>query len=546
MNLNFDVHKTALLKRNIQQNSKFLQYADELLEGRYLVHPSLDGLKFESTVDWDIQTEKNPRTAQIYLHSMDYLNYLVYAHNETGEDRYLEKGKALLEDWHHHHADAGKHETKTNLAWNEHAVSSRVVNALWLKAHKPDALESDDQFETFIRQHLDFLADDTNYMENNHGIMMDKAILIIALFMENVEARSPYITIAKTRLEKVLLRDFSHQHVHLENSPEYHRLAVRWFTELSKLLKEMDAGFHRTYYNKIKRAKDYLGSVIDYNHQLPLLGDTGTVNMSVDKVHDDFFDAEAGVSIFNDEAKRSTLVFSAGFHNKAHKHLDDLSFIFSVNRESIFADSGKYSYAKNDPFRSHVISPAAHTTLCVEGEDYPMDVIGDVGLTNYYTTGRYKYVSGENNLYDGVSLKRHLILIDGDKLFIVDDAASETPKSFIQNFVLDDGVHVEQTDAHAMKLSTADNTYLFKSHMGGMETSIFQGKKDMAVISKQFGQLTDTHRIEISMKGDRARFFTSFVPEGDVVTLNASDEDAVSFDINGRTFDIPLEPMKRK
>ncbi|MFP3470741.1 heparinase II/III family protein, partial [Micrococcus sp. SIMBA_144] len=160
--------------------------------------------------------------------------------------------------------------------------------------------------------------------------------------------------------------------------------------------------------------------VIDYNHQLPLLGDTGIVNVSVDKVHDDFFDAEAGIAIFNDEMKASTLLFSAGFQNKTHKHQDDLSLIFSVNKESILADSGKYSYAKDDPFRTHLTSPAAHSTLRIEGEDYPLDVLGDIRLTNYYTNNRYKYVSGEHHMYEGTALKRHVILIDSDKLIIVD------------------------------------------------------------------------------------------------------------------------------
>ncbi|WP_271399350.1 heparinase II/III domain-containing protein [Salinicoccus roseus] len=546
MDLNFDAHKTALLKRNIQQNRQYAAYADELLEGRYRLHPNVGVLVFEDGIEWSFQTEKNPRTTQIYLHSMNYLNYLVYAHNETGEGKYLEKGKEILSHWHEHHAGMEKRETNNNLAWNEHAVSSRAINALWLKAHAPDTLEADGQFTSFIKHHLEFLTDNANYTENNHGIMMDKAVLIIALFLADAEEKKPYITIAKKRLEKVLMRDFSYRHVHLENSPEYHRIVVKWFAELAKILKEMDAGFHRTYYNKIKRAKDYLGYVIDYNHQLPLLGDTGIVNVSVDKVHDDFFDAEAGIGIFNDETKCSTLLFSAGFQNNTHKHQDDLSLIFSVNKESILADSGKYSYAKDDPFRTHLTSPAAHTTLRVEGEDYPLDILGDIRLTNYHTSSRYKYVSGEHHMYEGTALKRHVILIDGDKLIIVDDALSEKPKNFIQNFVLDDSVEVEQVNRDMMKLSTPDNTYILKSHLGEAESRIFHGKEDKAVISKKFGKLIETHRIEISKAGDDTRFFTSLVPEGDEVTLNASDYEAISFDINGRTFEIPLDTLDRR
>ncbi|MFP3441559.1 hypothetical protein R0K18_27900, partial [Pantoea sp. SIMBA_133] len=91
-----------------------------------------------------------------------------------------------------------------------------------------------------------------------------------------------------------------------------------------------------------------------------------------------------------------------------------------------------------------------------------------------------------------------------------------------QNFVLDDSVEVEQVNRDMMKLSTPDNTYILKSHLGEAESRIFHGNEDKAVISKKFGQLIETHRIEISKAGDDTRFFTSLVPEGDGVTLNTS------------------------
>ena len=78
-----------------------MTYADAILNGTLYVSETFDGAPFESTanIDWDMNFTESPNTFQLYLQGLTPLETLGRAWDQTGDIRYLEAGKTLIESW---------------------------------------------------------------------------------------------------------------------------------------------------------------------------------------------------------------------------------------------------------------------------------------------------------------------------------------------------------------------------------------------------------------------------------------------------------------
>src|SRR5699024_3299 len=111
----------------------------------------------------------NERTYQVFTHGLFMVNYLSDSYLQTNDERYIDLATYYLNNWlvtHH----------KSKLVWHETSVALRLtnilkyINALYSKSDVPIYLTE------LIVNHIEFLLDDENYRENNHGIMMDSRL----------------------------------------------------------------------------------------------------------------------------------------------------------------------------------------------------------------------------------------------------------------------------------------------------------------------------------------------------------------------------------
>src|SRR5699024_2263045 len=169
-----------------------------------------------------------------YLHALEYVGYLALEGKESGEERYFDKALQIINSWIQ--INCGKY---IEHSWNEHAVSYRLNNLILFQESAPNSYKiQNEKFDSLIKMHCEYLADEKNYKPNNHGILMDESLFNASFYIKDKILNELYRNLALSRVKLALYRDFSRKGLHSENSPEYHRMMVIVFSRLNELLKE--------------------------------------------------------------------------------------------------------------------------------------------------------------------------------------------------------------------------------------------------------------------------------------------------------------------
>src|SRR5699024_6260284 len=124
---------------------------------------------------------------------------------------------------------------KNEVAWNEHAVAERTLNLLYFQENSSIKIK-DKKFNRIISAHLEYLYDSKNYKSNNHGLMMDRTLLIGSYYSDNSHFRERAIDIFYI----FIYRNFSTAGIYLENSPEYHSFTLKLIHEFTITLQALN------------------------------------------------------------------------------------------------------------------------------------------------------------------------------------------------------------------------------------------------------------------------------------------------------------------
>lgn len=530
---------TDIINKYTKVEKNYLETADKLLEGNLKLLKGLDPITFEKVPDWNYKHNISSNTYQLYLHTLNFTKSLVKSYIFHNDFKYISLAKKIIDDWIEKNLDQEK---KSNYVWYDHTVSSRIQNILFYQVNVPAYFKIEENLLSKVfEKHIEFLSRYKNYTENNHGIMMDRALLISALFYKDEEVRKESLMLSKNRIEKAILRDYSYNSTHLENSPDYHRMVTNWLNGIVMIFDEIKLPLSNKYKTKLKNAVDYNGIISNYNNEYPMIGDTSHGISKIQKKDIDFIDYEAGVGIFNDKTTKSTFVFNCGFENLTHKHYDDLSIILSVNKEQIFVDAGKYNYSKKDPIRQYFLSPKAHTTLFVQNESYSLGYDRVIKIDSSYVCKDYKIIKGVHHGYDDTSLTRTIVSLGEDIYILIDEATSTNAKIYVQNFVLHNDVTLSNNGIRKYSLETLNNKkYILQEHSKIATSKIFRGQKSNAMLSKKFNQVEDTVRLEIRKKQRNTSFLTTFTPENISIDEIKVDSGILIINIDGEIRKISL------
>ena len=119
--------------------------ADKLLDDRVVL------LNHEETVDWNTSWHKTLESPlwSFNLHYCEYILVLAYAYRLSGDSRYYEKAKMIIESW----IDNCPEEKGGN-AWEPYTISLRVVNWLAFLGELKGELKNDHGFMLAVNQSL--------------------------------------------------------------------------------------------------------------------------------------------------------------------------------------------------------------------------------------------------------------------------------------------------------------------------------------------------------------------------------------------------------
>ncbi len=498
-------------------NQKTIQIGNGILQNEFFFLGNLEKIKFEADIDWNYQHSNAANTYQLYIHTLNVVSYLCDAYVESNDDIYLYKAYSLILDWILY--------SKTNVEenkfkWVDHTAANRALTIIYflnlsknvIKVNKSIMLE-------ILITHAEFLFDDDNYVKNNHGIMVDRSLLVLSISLGNHRRSSEWYEKAKLRIRAAFFRDFSFQGVHLENSPAYHKLVRSMFEKIQEFLLIHEYTLGDDVNQKLKMTKNYLRYVIKPNGYLATIGDTASSKLNIKRRNTSFHDAEAGITIMQSKAKNELNTtwasFVCGYGSKTHKHRDDLSLNLFYKGKDILIDSGQYNYDLKDKFRQYILSPQAHSTIIQKNKKYKIKSPAEnqelIRTVNYTSNSKYDYVKGIHKGYDDFTLERSILFFKPDIIFIYDKVVSKELKIFQQNFNLAPHLKVLELDKMKTTCSSNGDKVVFKQFIRTGQVQQFSGDRETprAVISESFGKIIDNTQIVFSTKGSDVQFLTA-------------------------------------
>lgn len=504
------------------KHNKEREKIEAFYDNKLIVRKGFDPMDITSGINWDYQHDSNANTYQTYLHSLSIVNAMTIISKADGNEKLQENARDIIMDWHN-----TDHSKGNNFAWKEHPVSSRLNYIIDFQDFSENFKINDKDFNEIISDHCDFLYTERNYKFNNHGLMMDYSLLNASKYISDKTQKTMYTDKALYRIRYALRRDFTRRGIHLENSPEYHRMVLMIFRKIERKLKELRIPLGKQEKEILDLADQFKNIMIQPNQLYPIIGDTGTISdKRIIKNYNDFIDSEAGIAVIHNENKKDNekstmLTFKCGYQSKTHKHYDDLSSTLYIEGKELLVDSGKYSYNSKDPIRKHIISPKGHNTILIKGKNYKLstpfqDQFG-LRLLRLSKKRNYKLISGINKLYSNVNMTRHNILTEHNIYIVVDRIVSTELITSQQNFNFNEKAVVNKIDNHNFEIQLDDETYVLKTferYDSTITSSIEKG-----YISRVFAEYNENKRVVFSQDSKNATFISVILNKNKLSSL---------------------------
>lgn len=445
MELNLNEKTVFPLLKTTKHTKKI---ADLALENILMPFPNMGTVEFTEEFDWEYKHDTTPESFQMYLQNLRLVSELLNQYRTDPKIDYILKGKEIIESWFDY-AESGN---QTNLTWYDHSLGSRtqtIIEFIYLCKETNIKLDIDRYINMLIK-HAELLFDDTKHGINNHGLMMDKALMEIGLVTNN----EIYYMKGFERARSIFWLTYSDKGVHLENSPEYHRMVYLLYKNLEDYLNKNNRSLGKEIIDRFILIEKYMSIILKPDRRFPPIGDSSHsfADQSIELSWESFNDQSAGITIIKNKPNQFYLAFICGFSTLTHKHSDNLSFILNSNTKDFFVDAGKFNYSKSK-FRRYIIKKHAHS-IFMNNKKSTQKVDLKKNRTSHYIytdkyvdTELYTMVSGYNNAVEGSFLRRTLYYLPKENVVLgFDTGHSDEEVLWNQRFNLSENVSVEVLD----------------------------------------------------------------------------------------------------
>ena len=512
----FEINTNDVFKL-LNHSNRTKDIAEKALKNEIIPFPGFDTTQFNQEI-WSVtKKEKYGNSYILYLHALRVCAELLLHYENTNEIEYFYKAEEIINSW----IEYSKTESPHRIVWYDHTTANRT-QVLIHYLHIALSINRDIDFKLYYEllvRHGKVMMDDKKYNNNNHGLMMDRSLMILGNVLEIEEFKVK----GKARAVTTFWYSFSAQGIHLENSPQYHNMVVRMYTDIEKYLNKRNDTLGGTIKNFLELSKSYPSYVSNPNKRLASIGDSGSDKQRVPKIYKNVYDKEAGISILqHKDPIPFFLTFICGYSSRVHKHKDDLSITLNYNNEDFFVDPGKYSYTWNK-IRQYIISKEAHSGYFMSRFDYTIKnenrFSRKVSFENYYENEKFTVVSGYNHDYDGSNAKliRNVIQFKEQPIFILVDNL-KTDKNyklkFTQLFNLAAKVEISENDK--INLTVNKTSLTVEQFNDVSEFEIINGDLDkpVAVNTTGFAQVEKTKQLKYNkITNDKNVFLTAVFDE---------------------------------
>ena len=430
-----------------------------------------------NSINPPLKWEGYSRSFEFHLHAWLPVQRLLIAFDLSSDRRYFDAALAMALDWLHtvktkptgrslKEASAEVLSKRDSCWWYDMAIAQRLQRLSYIvdvACRLPDV--PDYQIVLMIEQimlHHAVLQEDGLFRaETNHGFFQALNQLAATRRFPELDPTGEILRLCQSRMEKMLIAQFTDGMVHKEHSPGYHLMVTMALVNAHR-----SGVLNDDFSARLKTAMATLGWMISPSGALACFGDSDPRRMfnrsNIEFLADERSLAETlrqtdatpiGVRLFLDPgyafarlyapqvdrtpANASYLAQIAAFHSRVHKHADHLSFIWYDQGRDILIDSGRYAYTErtlprselfeqgfwySDPKRIYVESTRAHNCVEIDGKSYPRKDVKPFGSALLYAGEQNGLaVTGcEVRHPGGVRHRRVLVMAPGRFLLTLD------------------------------------------------------------------------------------------------------------------------------
>lgn len=494
-------------------------------------------LNFSPDFNWVINLGNYSNMAMLHLHAWEPINYLFLAHYHSKELKYIEKAVDLIKSW-----EISSHGENHKYLWYPHCVADRSIVLGYLKIiNNENEIINSNFLNELINQHIVYLIAPNNYVNYNHGAMMDRSLILLSILTRNNKLLELAIERTRTNFSKT----FTENMICVENSITYSIYNIELIISIQKnLLDIVNEHLVQDFDKKMIQALDFINILKQPNDSFPLYGDGELITLSTlknkniykyysnhsvfstyntKKLEHHYF-IDEGYIIIKDENKYF-FIRSGGFV-KNHKHPDDLSFVLYYNEE-ILIDTGIYNY-DNGEIKNYFKSSQAHNSIVLENETYPyLQNKEDIGISLFKEYSEYYYIVIKNNSYQYANILRHIYIIKGSFSILISDNI-KTPLKIknSQFFNLSPKLSNELFISVNREKTIINNNMLIQSiDIDSLNLKTASSKK--ALLSEKYHDLKYISQLELIKNEANARLTTliSFDIQSDILkTLQYNDQ----------------------
>lgn len=494
--------------------------ADKALQNIIVPFPGFDSVNFDDNYYYVNKTKKYGASYQLYIQSLRTCAVILLEFEKTKDINYLLKVKELIYAW----IDYVSKGTTERMVWYDHPTANRtqtIIHFLYL-ARENDVDIDEKLFRAVLYKHGEVLMDDKIYKNNNHGLMMDKALLVLGNTLEEEK----FFTKGYYRAIETFWYSFSAKGTHLENSPDYHNMVLRMYKELENYLNVRGNSFGKSILGFFDLADEYLDIIKKPNNKLPALGDSGNTLRRTPKSYKNFSDIEAGIGVLQYKGEKTFYTsFVCGYSSQVHKHRDDLSITLNYNGADFIVDSGKFNYNSKSPIRKYITSKDAHSSFSLKSHEYTIHdsnrFTRKVEITGFNFNDNISFIKGSHSDYKQVDaeLLRTIVQINNKPiLIIIDDSVTEENLDFKQNFNLHENVNISNND-EKLYLTSGNETLTLKQFNNFDSMNIIDGniQTPIALNTIGFGKVSETKQIAFEKQSKEQNVFITAIYDDSVI-----------------------------
>lgn len=379
-------------------NADAVEVAEGILENRI---PTISGRLTDFNGDWNLGGESY-RLISFKLNSFRWLLDISDAYKSTGDQKYLDKGFDLIEDWWE---KCGNRIVGDK--WNPYVIAERITN--WVGFVSEYGKDRADKHAKMIYPQAVELKSSLEYqLGANHLLSEAKGLIFAGAFLGNDDIYEAGKELLMDEWEEQFLPDGGHY----ERSVSYHVESLQQYFESYVVLKRKGDPDAEKFIDFMREPYMFLNGMIGVNGKIPLFNDSaydypfydardflstaqliyaseathgqqgnyckrwkwiGKGSAGIDWRTRSYYPDTGFVHYkFTVHGKKYSFFMDCGDngpdYNLGHTHADALSVLLCDEDKEIFVDSGVVTY-KPELGRDICRSTKAHNTVEVDGKN---------------------------------------------------------------------------------------------------------------------------------------------------------------------------------